>query len=1306
MVFVPMAWDPASRGANPDHWCDKHAPGFVSDGSVAPNPDGMWANQPDTDDCSGSSSDWESSMGGFEEDVIFAGFDYCSGDTSVAGFSSSDEGDQLFTPVAAALHVAAAMPVSVAMPVSAAMPWGTIFSDLEPHAAVCVPAYDAGPSGERANPHVMVQRPTVQQLLSKAELLASAAAALIEAASRMGPLELESTPDAGQCHHVAGHMTARRPQPPQPQPQLPPQPLAPPPQAADFGPPAVVVTILGRQRSQCSRKVAKEEDTCCRFCHAHRNGDSQPRAEQASGEGGMLKRDSVLAAKTRDRRKQKQHRSVLRFAGWWASLGYSGESYCERCGEIFRDHQLRQKKNSAQCNRESPCDDCAKILAFFPSDREMIWRKVQQKEAAKAAKRKQAQATKRALEQPMDYLQHGEETRPHKTTKKAARRTGGLAALAAAGFAMIGLMVIFKTPNTEDAANRMRLTGSCSGPDDPSCFSCPDEELMPCKSPADPEAICMRWLIGNNPERFRSPGPNLNLETMRANRDAVAWIDETNGESYVFGGQSRVSQATFEAEQCEVDGPGCDGADWFGFRSDLHRLARHGDEGTTRKESLHQTMTDSVVVNPPIEFNHRRVLHKTDMVGLAGVNTTSNTMQLLAPALVVESMHTGQATELREHTINAKATAKHSEDGAWQRVPAKIQPPARAGAVAWADGLGTAYVFGGSCALVLGMSDCWAFRMRQLDSPVDHRGEQDDSGNGWVHVGGSAERPPPMPPLKGLSEHAQLAAIDALYSQTVGNCRTTDMLHNDVPTAVAEQICREADGRAIGRTWPTGRTHATATVVVGERHENARVGYMFGGVTAANFHVESWHAVLQSTVSIPLSMNDLWRFDVDGYGGNVSWTWIPMPLTSSGRSLAQKADYRSDSTRAVYITNVGVAPDSQSGTELESFLWPSSRYRHAAWPGPDGSLFVFGGLGSTRDSRNPGAQLGGIGPYGQNPGGYMSELSDLWEMRRIGPGGIMMVLGRFKMHAAADHLGPACWWLLSSARFTPPQTLEVFPSSEYVWSLSGWNSLLQSGRYMGGRSSNGTKPWLLEAAVSYTEGGDASDMTWDEFAARAGPADAAWPPPRSGAMSWSANGSAWVFGGASSLLLSTTQLGDSLLSSDLRSRARFARAFLGDLWRFDMTVTEGADGVVRPRGTGDCPHVSRVISHQQSPPGSTRMGPPAPSGRAFAASWQLPGVRDRESFSWIAAAWGGMGPGQVSSHKFGSVPPSQIGDNARLAATLGGQGRADPKSGATGLADYAVTLPAGGMVLDDVVVREAARAETVDRQTIDMKPAC
>lgn len=70
----------------------------------------------------------------------------------------------------------------------------------------------------------------------------------------------------------------------------------------------------------------------------------------------------------------------------WALFGYAGEPYCKRCSELFRDHLLREVSNSAQCTRESPCDDCCQILEHCPAERDGIWAKYAARQAKLSAK--------------------------------------------------------------------------------------------------------------------------------------------------------------------------------------------------------------------------------------------------------------------------------------------------------------------------------------------------------------------------------------------------------------------------------------------------------------------------------------------------------------------------------------------------------------------------------------------------------------------------------------------------------------------------------------------------------------------------------------------------------------------------------------------------------------------------------------------------------------------------------------------------------------------------------------------------------
>lgn len=97
--------------------------------------------------------------------------------------------------------------------------------------------------------------------------------------------------------------------------------------------------------------------------------------------------------KTRMRRKRETPRRKQRFGRWWRMLGYDGPPYCQRCSEVFRDHLMRQTPNSAECSRENPCDDCARVVACFvaPTHAE-LWERID----ARCRANKQKQTGKRA----------------------------------------------------------------------------------------------------------------------------------------------------------------------------------------------------------------------------------------------------------------------------------------------------------------------------------------------------------------------------------------------------------------------------------------------------------------------------------------------------------------------------------------------------------------------------------------------------------------------------------------------------------------------------------------------------------------------------------------------------------------------------------------------------------------------------------------------------------------------------------------------------------------------------------------------
>ena len=110
-----------------------------------------------------------------------------------------------------------------------------------------------------------------------------------------------------------------------------------------------------QQQQQQEEEGTVDPENMCPFCF---NSDS------ATG-------------KTRQRRAlKKRERKIPKLGRWWRQFGYTGPKYCQRCSEVVRDHLMRQKPNSAGCARDSPCDDCSKVIQHFgvPSN-EVLWQR-------------------------------------------------------------------------------------------------------------------------------------------------------------------------------------------------------------------------------------------------------------------------------------------------------------------------------------------------------------------------------------------------------------------------------------------------------------------------------------------------------------------------------------------------------------------------------------------------------------------------------------------------------------------------------------------------------------------------------------------------------------------------------------------------------------------------------------------------------------------------------------------------------------------------------------------------------------------
>lgn len=98
---------------------------------------------------------------------------------------------------------------------------------------------------------------------------------------------------------------------------------------------------------------------------------------------------ATTGGKTRQRRALTRERKTPKVGRWWRQFGYEGPQYCQRCSEVFRDHIMRQKRNSAECSRESPCDDCFKVLQHFDVNGQDLWSRFDERAKRNRQKRSQ-----------------------------------------------------------------------------------------------------------------------------------------------------------------------------------------------------------------------------------------------------------------------------------------------------------------------------------------------------------------------------------------------------------------------------------------------------------------------------------------------------------------------------------------------------------------------------------------------------------------------------------------------------------------------------------------------------------------------------------------------------------------------------------------------------------------------------------------------------------------------------------------------------------------------------------------------------
>ena len=58
---------------------------------------------------------------------------------------------------------------------------------------------------------------------------------------------------------------------------------------------------------------------------------------------------------------------------FWKKNGYGGPAYCNLCSSRFRNHIIRKRTTGSLCSREQPCENCLKILRYFPDNLEMVY---------------------------------------------------------------------------------------------------------------------------------------------------------------------------------------------------------------------------------------------------------------------------------------------------------------------------------------------------------------------------------------------------------------------------------------------------------------------------------------------------------------------------------------------------------------------------------------------------------------------------------------------------------------------------------------------------------------------------------------------------------------------------------------------------------------------------------------------------------------------------------------------------------------------------------------------------------------------
>ena len=132
--------------------------------------------------------------------------------------------------------------------------------------------------------------------------------------------------------------------------------------------------MSAQQAASKKRSCESGHAAQCPFCGCNEDTPNTVVSATDSGEeADEIGADGEPILQRRRMRKMKAPRQSRKMGVWWRKYGYSGERYCQRCSEVFRDHIIRGFSNSCDCSRDSPCQDCTKILAHFPMSREQLF---------------------------------------------------------------------------------------------------------------------------------------------------------------------------------------------------------------------------------------------------------------------------------------------------------------------------------------------------------------------------------------------------------------------------------------------------------------------------------------------------------------------------------------------------------------------------------------------------------------------------------------------------------------------------------------------------------------------------------------------------------------------------------------------------------------------------------------------------------------------------------------------------------------------------------------------------------------------